>query len=115
VLSRLDGRAAYAFADGGAAVGLGVAEGELCALFCVATRPERRRRGLAAAVVGALGAWGRTRGARTVALEVEEGNAPALALYARLGFERRYAYVNRALMKSRYQSPERLTVRRCVA
>jgi GNAT superfamily N-acetyltransferase len=34
--------------------------------------------------------WARERGAAKLHLEVEERNAPALALYAALGFEPRY-------------------------
>jgi GNAT superfamily N-acetyltransferase len=95
VLAQLDGRAVYALSGGGDAVGIGVAGDGLCGLFCIATRPDRRRAGLGAAVVAARAAWARDRGAGRLCLEVEQRNAPALALYARLGLTRRYDYLHR--------------------
>ena len=58
----------------------------------VGVRPERRRRGLALAVVGSLLDWGAERGATTAYLQVLADNAPALALYDRLGFTTHHAY-----------------------
>jgi RimJ/RimL family protein N-acetyltransferase len=51
-----------------------------------------RRAGLGTAIVRALVAWS---GAREAYLEVERRNAPALALYDRLGFALAYDYVHR--------------------
>jgi GNAT superfamily N-acetyltransferase len=51
-----------------------------------------RRRGLATAVMAALGEWARDRGAHSCLLQVVESNAPALALYARLGFTEHHRY-----------------------
>jgi ribosomal protein S18 acetylase RimI-like enzyme len=96
VLSRVVGRAAFALCDG--AVGIAVAEGSLCALFCVAVRPEFRRRGLASRVVGALANFGVERGATWLCLEVEERNVAGVRLYERLGFTREYAYVHRGAL-----------------
>jgi ribosomal protein S18 acetylase RimI-like enzyme len=93
VLAQLDGRTAYAL-DGGA-VGLVVCEDDLAGLFCIAVEPDRRRHGLGTRIVGALAAHALAHGAAELHLEVEERNAPALALYARLGFTRRYGYVHR--------------------
>jgi ribosomal-protein-alanine N-acetyltransferase len=54
----------------------------------IAVRPELRRRGLGARLLGlALGICAEM-GVRLAALEVRTGNAPALALYARFGFVR---------------------------
>ena len=100
VFARQRGRAAYAVVPDGAAVGLAVAEGGLAALFCVATRADRRRGGMARAILGALAAWAAGRGAGWLCLEVEERNAPALALYDRLGFARRFGYVHRAAVSA---------------
>ena len=83
-LLRLDGEPA--------AVALGVAERGWLGVFCVATLPAFRRRGAARILMSALGAWGRTAGARRVYLQVEEGNEAARALYAGLGFETLYRY-----------------------
>lgn len=54
--------------------------------------PERRRRGLGLAVVGALLDWGAERGATTAYLQVLADNEPALSLYERLGFTTHHAY-----------------------
>lgn len=61
--------------------------------------PEHRRRGLGLAVMGALLEWGAERGATTAYLQVLGDNAPALALYERLGFSIHHAY--------RYLAPAR--------
>jgi ribosomal protein S18 acetylase RimI-like enzyme len=92
VLARLPGRVAYALIEPARAVGLAVHEGERVGLFCVAVHPAHRRAGLGTAVVRALVAWS---GAREAYLEVEQRNAPALALYRRLGFTTAYDYVHR--------------------
>jgi N-acetylglutamate synthase len=61
--------------------------------------PEHRRQGLGVAVMAALLEWGAERGATTAYLQVLGDNAPALALYARLGFTTHHAY--------RYLTPAR--------
>lgn len=45
------------------------------------------RRGVAAALIGKLGEYARKNAALEVDLEVNEHNAPALALYGKLGFK----------------------------
>jgi ribosomal protein S18 acetylase RimI-like enzyme len=68
-----------------------VADGWL--VVTAVTVDERyRRRGLATAVMAALGSWGRERGARSCLLQVVETNEPALALYGRLGFTEHHRY-----------------------
>jgi ribosomal protein S18 acetylase RimI-like enzyme len=62
-----------------------LSDGWLC-LEAVATDPAWRGRGLAAAAVSALAAWGSRQGARACALQVSEDNDGALKLYRRLGF-----------------------------
>lgn len=95
VLARLPGRVAYALVPPAQAVGLAVCDRKRVGLFCVAVDPARRRGGLGTAIVRALMAWGREHGAREAFLDVEQRNAPALALYARLGFRAAYDYVHR--------------------
>lgn len=69
-------------------VGFGVVAvlGEVADLHRIAVRSAWRRRGLGAALVEALAAEAQRRGCRRMLLEVEAGNAAALALYGRLGF-----------------------------
>lgn len=64
-------------------------------LLTLAVVPEARRKGVGASLVGAASAAALMRGAGSMHLEVAEDNAPALALYAKLGYEeagRRHAY-----------------------
>jgi GNAT superfamily N-acetyltransferase len=63
----------------------------------IEVHPEHRRRGLGLAVMDALLEWGAEQGATTAYLQVLGDNAPALALYERLGFVTHHAY--------RYLSP----------
>lgn len=97
VLSRLPQPTTFALAGADAAVGIGVAHGTggLAGLFCVAVDPARRRAGLGTRLVQALLGWAAGHGATTAYLEVERRNAPAQALYARLGFSEAYGYVHR--------------------
>ena len=84
---RRDGRivsAAYAVAS----------DGWLC-LEAVVTDPDWRGQGLAGQTIAALMAWGAGLGARAAGLQVQADNAPAQALYRRLGLARelyRYHY-----------------------
>lgn len=75
-----------------AAIGMAVADGAWVGLFEIGTLPRRRRRGLATATMEHLLAWGAGRGARAAYLQVMDANAPARALYSRLGFEEAYRY-----------------------
>jgi GNAT superfamily N-acetyltransferase len=95
LLSRIQpSRAFVAVERGGmvAAIGMAVVDEEWVGLFEVGTIPAQRRRGLAAAVVEALLAWGAGQGAERAYLQVMEANSPARALYARLGFQEVYRY-----------------------
>jgi GNAT superfamily N-acetyltransferase len=79
-----------------AAAGLCVLDGELAGIFSMRTQRGFRRRGLGGALLGALAAWARDAGARTLYLQVEDDN-PARSLYARVGFTPLYAYHYREL------------------
>lgn len=77
------------------ACALGVlAQGQL-GLFDIATRADLRRQGLAAALVQQVLGWGARQGARRAYLQVMASNAPALALYEKLGFRLAYRYAYR--------------------
>ncbi len=74
------------------AVGLAIVEDGHAGLFDVVTREGGRRQGRARAIVAALLRWGWDRGARRAYLQVEEDNAPAIALYEGFGFSTAYRY-----------------------
>ncbi len=92
VFARLAGRATFARADGDAAVGIAVESDGLVGLFCLAVDPARRRSGLGTALVRALLA---SSAAEIAYLQVEERNAPAVAMYGQLGFGEVYRYCHR--------------------
>ena len=64
-----------------------------------AVSPEHRRRGFGEAVTRALLDYAKERGIVSVSLEVRESNAAAIALYEKLGFERR------GIRKGFYRAP----------
>ncbi len=74
------------------ACALGVLEHDLIGLFDVITGRSYRGQGLAQQLLTQLLQWGVTHGADHAYLQVIANNAPALALYARLGFEDHYSY-----------------------
>jgi GNAT superfamily N-acetyltransferase len=94
VLSASPGAAFAAIRDeaGTHAVGvLSLAEG-WASLHGMRTRRDRRGQGLAGQVVSRLAQAALERGASRAFLQVETGNAPALALYARAGFAPLWRY-----------------------
>lgn len=68
------------------ATAYGVVHDRLLVVEAVATRPEHRQRGYGTRTVGHLMDWALTQGAGGACLQVVADNAPALALYASLGF-----------------------------
>lgn len=75
-----------------AGLGFGVIERGWLGVFGMGTMPAHRRQGVAAAVLGALGAGGARLGADRAYLQVEQDNAGAQALYRGLGFTESHAY-----------------------
>lgn len=61
----------------------------------VVTAPAERRKGHALAMMRTGLVWARQAGATIAAVNVAEDNAPAIALYERLGYRRRYDYIYR--------------------
>ncbi len=95
ILQRIGPRRAFALAQidhQPAGVALGVVERGWIGLFSLVTLPEFRRRGVALALLRALGQWGQRHQAGQLYLQVTADNAPAQALYAPLGFETLYHY-----------------------
>ena len=74
------------------AVARGVVVGDVLVVTAVTVDERHRRRGLATSVMAALGTWGAGRGATSCVLQVVASNAPALALYERLGFTEHHRY-----------------------
>jgi ribosomal protein S18 acetylase RimI-like enzyme len=74
------------------AVARGAVAGGHLVVTALTVAERARRRGLATAVMAALGSWGAARGATSCLLQVAAGNAPALALYERLGFTEHHRY-----------------------
>jgi ribosomal protein S18 acetylase RimI-like enzyme len=74
------GIARLAFAQGWAGV------------FALNVEPEHRRHGVALQLMGALADASRSRGVRSMYLQVMRASAPALGLYERLGFSTHHEY-----------------------
>ncbi|MBB6170397.1 ribosomal protein S18 acetylase RimI-like enzyme [Nocardiopsis mwathae] len=75
-----------------AGVGAGVVDREWLGVFCMGTRPEYRRGGVATAILRSLLTWGRGHGARSAWLQVEEENTAARKLYEAYGFVESHRY-----------------------
>ena len=87
-------RAYATLRHGGSTVGIGLAvvERGYLGLWDIIVAYELRNRGFGQRIMAALLAWGRWQGARHAHLAVLCDNAPALHLYARLGFHEVYQY-----------------------
>ena len=75
-----------------AAIALGVVEKEWLGIFNVETHHDFRRRGAATALARTLAIWAQTQNASQAYLQVVANNAPAIALYQKLGFSTLYHY-----------------------
>jgi ribosomal-protein-alanine N-acetyltransferase len=87
----LGGAGAYGFvANDGDPAGMVLcrAIGGEAEVMTLAVPPWARRRGIAAALMGAAMNEARAREAQVMFLEVDVGNEPAVTLYERLGFAR---------------------------
>lgn len=90
----------YAAGDGGdgaghgrpAAIGRCVVDGRWAGFAAIEVAPDRRREGLAVAVMAELARRALDQGASAAYLQVERDNAPAHALYDRLGFAGHHTY-----------------------
>jgi GNAT superfamily N-acetyltransferase len=78
-------------------VALAVVHAGVVIAECVATLAAYRRRGASEHIMCALEAWGVSQGANLAALQAVAENAPAQALYAKLGYHRVGGYHYRVL------------------
>ncbi|MFG1972413.1 GNAT family N-acetyltransferase [Nonomuraea fuscirosea] len=92
VVRRIEPETMLLVAGDGAGLGLAVMDDGWTGVFCMATHPDRRRQGVAGAVMAELARWSRERGAPRLYLQVEEDNHPARALYEGLGFTTSHHY-----------------------
>jgi ribosomal protein S18 acetylase RimI-like enzyme len=74
------------------AVGRGAVDDGWLGVMAVEVAPDHRRQGLAAAIMAALCSWGAEHGARRGYLQVSADNAPAIALYEKLGYRIHHEY-----------------------
>jgi ribosomal protein S18 acetylase RimI-like enzyme len=88
---RIEGDLATA-SVGDRATGVVAVDGDWAGFRSIAVDPGHRRQGLGLAVMVALVEWSAERGATTAYLQVLGDNAPALALYDRLGFVEHHRY-----------------------
>lgn len=72
--------------------GMGVAQDGWVGLYDIVTDATCRRRGYGQRLVEQILAWGKRQGAQRAYLQVMTDNAPALALYDKLGFREAYLY-----------------------
>jgi RimJ/RimL family protein N-acetyltransferase len=68
-----------------------------CGIAALNTGDKFRRKGLAQSIIRALAQHGANLGATRTFLQVSANNAPALALYERLGFTEHHRYIYRSL------------------
>jgi N-acetylglutamate synthase len=95
LLQRIGSGARFALArvDGQpVAVGLGVVDRGWMGIFAMLTLPSVRRAGAARAVLAGLADSARDEGIEALYLQVERGNAAAIALYAGATFRELYGY-----------------------
>ncbi len=79
------------------AIARGAVDDGWLGVTAVEVDPSARRTGLATAILLGLADWAQQHGATRCYLQVSADNAPALALYHRLGFYRHHSYRYRAL------------------
>ena len=88
IVARVDGRVV--------ACGQVAMERDLAGVYDMVTAQDMRGRGIATRIVEALLTWARAQRATHAFLQVNDDNAPALAVYGRFGFATLYTYHYRA-------------------
>ncbi len=78
--------------QGSLATVLCVQDNDLAGIMSLSVADSHRRKGLGIEILTSALRWARMRSARTAWLQVKLSNAPAIALYERLGFRDAYHY-----------------------
>ncbi|MBM3655726.1 MAG: ribosomal-protein-alanine N-acetyltransferase [Actinobacteria bacterium] len=61
--------------------------GDVAEIHTLTVRQSHRRLGIASTMLEKLESWALERGAKTLMLEMREGNSPAMSLYQRAGYQ----------------------------
>ena len=81
--------------NGVASTGMARMEAGHLGIFNMRTASKARDKGYATILVAYLLAWGLDQGARDAFLQVDQANAPAIAVYKKFGFSPAYSYWHR--------------------
>lgn len=81
--------------NGVASTGMARLDAGHLGIFNMRTASKARDKGYATILVAYLLAWGLEQGARSAFLQVDQANAPAIAVYRKFGFSPAYAYWHR--------------------
>lgn len=95
IVNRIQVRRAFGlcfFGNEPAGCGLATVYEEWCAVGCMVTMPNFRRRGVGSAILHKLREWAAQQGALGLALQVDGDNKAAQQLYAQRGFTSIYPY-----------------------
>ncbi len=74
------------------ACGIGVVENHRVGLFDIVVDPRYRQQGIGTQMVSGILDWARSRGVTSAYLQVMIDNAPAMAMYKKIGFNEAYRY-----------------------
>ena len=88
--NQLAGLATFVAAGQGRDHGMvrGTCKADSASLLSLWVAPNARRQGVSRILIGAVTDWARQQGCKQLSLDVADANAPAIALYDRLGFAR---------------------------
>ena len=72
-------------------------------IFLIYVVPEHRQRGIGTALMRYVEDWARTRGDRTIGLQVFQSNQPALNLYKQLGYQTQSLWMVKSLLPEKIE------------
>ncbi|MCE7741478.1 MAG: GNAT family N-acetyltransferase [Candidatus Heimdallarchaeota archaeon] len=71
---------------------LGIIEADNLGIYNLIVNPDRRREGIGEKIMLKVMNWAQENGIKSIYLAVEKSNLEALALYRKLGFDKKYCY-----------------------